>query len=382
MSPRIAIVTSIHRDYDPRIWKHAVSLADSGCQVELVCPWVERKEQTIPNLRLHAFDRVTKRGLRPILVPVRVLKALSGVLSKVDVVHFHDLDLLPWMAGISFRKPVVYDIHENYPDEMLVRHWIPKLLRRPLYHAVKFGQGIFARIIHNVVIVVPSQLEDLPARRLRIVEIPNYVSVDILERSSLPYRSRPKAVVFTGGHYRENGSFLIVEIAAELRARGYSIPFLLTDRAEAPIREALDRAISERGLTEQVRFLSSVPSDRINDILNLGAIGLAPNLRVPKQVKAIPTKIFEYMAAGMPVVASDLPYMRRFVGETGAGVLADPETTNAFVDAIVSVIENDDLASIMGENGRRAIREAFNWEAQIPKLLDFYGEILVGRLAC
>jgi glycosyltransferase involved in cell wall biosynthesis len=374
--PRIAIVTSIHPDYDPRIWKHAVSLANRGYEIHLICPWPERPENTLPNLVFLNFKRVKLRILRPFLVPVRVLAKLLPVLSKVDIVHFHDLDLLPWLAIVSARKPVVYDIHENYPDEMLVRHWIPDLLRWPLYHAVKIGQNMFARIIHNAVIVAPSQLSDLEVDKLRIVEIPNYVSVDLLNTHLVPYRKRPQAVIFTGGHYKENGSFLIVEIAAELKSRGRSIPFILTDRADPSTRRDLDRAISERGLSKLVRFVPSVPSDRINEILSLGSIGIAPNLRVPKQVKAIPTKIFEYMAASMPIVASDLPYIRRFVGEANAGILADPEKKSSFVDAILTLLEDEDLGSELGANGRRAIREHYNWEKEVPKLMEFYDSIV------
>lgn len=121
---RLVIVTSIHPDFDKRVWRHARGVADMGWEVDLVCPWNVPADERVDGVRFRPFPPVRSRHARLLLIPWRVLKAMRPVIRDADVVHFHDLDLLPWMSLVSLYRPVVYDVHENYPDEMLVREWI------------------------------------------------------------------------------------------------------------------------------------------------------------------------------------------------------------------------------------------------------------------
>src|SRR4029077_14946847 len=103
----VAVVTSIHKDFDSRIWKHAKSLVAMGHSVDLICPWEVQDGMAFEGVKFHTFKRVIKRSLRPFLIPVRVFSRLWPVLSRVDIVHFHDIDILPWMTLISLMKPVI-----------------------------------------------------------------------------------------------------------------------------------------------------------------------------------------------------------------------------------------------------------------------------------
>jgi hypothetical protein len=128
MPKHIAIVTSIHPDFDKRIWRHASSLAAAGCRVSLVGPWAVEPLSQRDGVTFYPFERSRSVWERFLVIPFRVFGRLRLILKDVDVVHFHDIDLLPWMAVLSIRKPVVYDVHENYPDEIMVRNWVPRLL--------------------------------------------------------------------------------------------------------------------------------------------------------------------------------------------------------------------------------------------------------------
>src|SRR4029077_6713065 len=136
-----------------RIWKHAKSLIAMGHTVHLICPW-EVPEGNREDVNFHTFKRVIKRPLRPFLIPGRVLRKLCPLLGQIDLAHFHDIDILPWMALVSLIKPVVYDVHENYPEEMLVRNYIPNFLRKPMYHLVRWGQFVLSLFIRNIIFVV------------------------------------------------------------------------------------------------------------------------------------------------------------------------------------------------------------------------------------
>lgn len=374
---RVVIVTSIHPDFDARIWKHATSLAGAGHEVDLVCPWNVRDASVDRAIRFHPFSRVRRRALRPVLIPARVIGALGPVLRRADLVHFHDIDILPLMAMVSLVRPVVYDVHENYPEEMLARDWIPKLLRRPLSFGVRHGQRALGRIVHNLVLAVPSQEREFIGTGTNSIEVRNYASQGLLQEVRDDYETRAPTVVFTGSQYEENGSLLLLEIADVCRRNCPELGFIAPDRfASQRFRERFLGERERRELEGVVRLVPNVPPQRIMDVLNLGTIAIAPALRVPKQVMAIPTKLFEYMAAGLPMVGSDLPHQADIIAGNDAGLLARPEAPESFADAVCALAKDRTLARQMGGRGQNAFRSRYCWESQMPALLAFYEEIV------
>jgi glycosyltransferase involved in cell wall biosynthesis len=91
---------------------------------------------------------------------------------------------------------------------------------------------------------------------------------------------------------------------------------------------------------------------------------------------SLPVKMFEYMAAGIPVIASDFPLWREIVVGHKCGICVDPMDPRAIACAIDYLVAHPDVAREMGENGRRAARERYNWGHEEKRLLDFYGTLL------
>ena len=377
---RVVIVTSIHADFDARIWRHARSLADVGCEVDLVCPWRVDAGERRAGVTLHPFPRVQQRRLRPLLIPVRLGTRLLPLLRRADVVHFHDIDILPWMALLRAYRPVVYDVHENYPDEMFVREWIPRMLRGVLYHAVDIGETTLARIVGNCVLVVPAQDPRFRPGRLRVIHMRNYATRHLVTDVRDDHLERPDVAIFTGANHETNGSLLLLDIAARARARGLDLMFHVTDRfaGEAFHRRFLAE-IDRRALGDRVIIRSQVPADRIMTLLNGATIALSPNLRVPTQEKGIHTKLFEYMAAGLPIVATDLSHQAELLDQNEAGLLARPEDPETFVDALAELLADRKRAHQLGMNGQRAFLERYSWESQVPALIRFYRAITPPR---
>jgi glycosyltransferase involved in cell wall biosynthesis len=374
---RVAIVTSIHLDFDGRIWRHARSLVEAGCQVTLICPWAVPDGQVRDGVELRSFPRVGRRFLVPLLVPLRVGRQLLPILRQVDLIHFHDLDLLPWMALLSLVRPVVYDVHENYPDEMLGKDWIPRLLRKPLYHIVRIVEGALARMVRNCVLVVPSQAPRFSSPPLRVTHMRNYATRELLAAARDDYLSRNDVVVFTGKHYEDNGSLLLLEIAARSRARGLDLTFLMANQFSSSIfRQRLLAEIARRNLGDRIIMRPYTAAHRIMDLLNEATVGISPDLRVPTRERALPTKLFEYMAAGLPVVTSDLPNRMEIIAGSNAGLLARPEDPDTFVEALARLTADRGHARRLGLNGRRAFLERYCWESQVPSLLQFYDAIV------
>lgn len=378
---RIAIVTSIHPDFDARIWKHARILAANGVGVDLICPWEVGEQEVLDGVTLHPFPKATSRMSRLFQIPARVLPRLRKILRDVDIVHFHDIDLLPWMAIVSLFKPVVYDVHENYAHEMLVRDWVPVLLRRPLFHAVHWGQFFMSMVVRNIVLVAPSQKPDFSHRRFNQIYLYNYASIALLDGVVNDHEKREDVVVFIGSQHVNNGSLLLLDIAEKAVERLPNIKFLATDRfSSAAFRSHVISEIERRGLNERFKLIPNVKPHELMAVLNQATIGISPNLRVPQQIMGIHTKIFEYMAAGLPVVVSDLPHQLEVVSNTSAGLLARPEDADSFVDAVERLVGNRSYATQFGQNGQRGFRDQYCYESQAEELLAFYDQILADRV--
>ena len=374
---RICIVTSIHPDYDKRVWRHAKSLVASGAEVHLICPWDIPCRSVIDGVHIISFERVQGRKSRLFKLPYRMAPLILKTIRHVDLLHFHDIDLLPMMMLARFIRPIVYDVHENYPDEMLVRYWVPDLLRKPLYWLVRSGQYLASLVIRNIVLVVPAQERDFPKRFVRKTIVRNYGSTALLEQVSGDYPSRARRIAFIGSQYPENGTFLVLEIATCLKASGVEVEILCSDRFSSKVlRAEFLRRVQALGIERHITLVPNVPAPEIMDILNQARIGLLVNLRVPKQEKALPTRLFEYMAAGLPVVASDLPLIVHYVSDANCGLLAKPEDPQSFSSAIARLLDDEKMAMNMGRSGQHAFIDRFSWESQIPGLLSFYDKIL------
>lgn len=372
----IAIVTSIHADFDARIWKHAKSMAAMGWNVELVAPWTVRDERIPPNVRLHSFARVRARLARPFLIPVRIAAKLLPILRRCDIVHFHDIDILPWMSLLSLVKPVVYDVHEDYPEEMMVREWVPNLLRRPFSKMLEVGQRIFAWPIRNIVLTQPELDPEFAGARFRKVLIFNYAALELADGASDDYMSRPPTVAFIGSQHTNNGSDLLIEIAAKVARVRPQVKFIASDRFASPqFRDVAVARMRELGATN-MELIPNVRPHELMQVLNRATIAIAPNLRVKQQIRGAHNKTYEFMAAALPIVISDLPRQAEAVGGSGCGILAQPEDPQTFADAVVRLVDDPEAARQMGRRGQEAFRTRYSWESQMPRLVALYDAAL------
>ncbi len=180
------------------------------------------------------------------------------------------------------------------------------------------------------------------------------------------------------GGFENNGSGLLIEIADRLRRRLPEAKVYAIDRFASPAyKRTLMADVARRSLQNTYVLLPRLKPALIMDYLNRCTIAVAPNLRVPKQVRALPAKLFEYMAAGLPIVTSDLPQAAAIVSGSNAGLLAQPEDPDSFVSAICELAADRDYACELGQNGQRAFVNRYSWESQTDIIQRFYEKVLL-----
>ena len=105
-------------------------------------------------------------------------------------------------------------------------------------------------------------------------------------------------------------------------------------------------------------------------------VGMAVLQPEPNYIASYPTKMFEYMAMGMPVVVSDFELYRKVVEESQCGFCVDPTSPEQIADAVENLIRDPERATRMGEHGREAVRKRYTWNHEMEKLVCFYEQVM------
>jgi glycosyltransferase involved in cell wall biosynthesis len=163
-------------------------------------------------------------------------------------------------------------------------------------------------------------------------------------------------------------------IDQELVERGRTVRWRLFGRI--PHIDWFSDELERRRIRERFHVSGLIPHDQIAQEVRKAKLGLIPLPNLPKFQKNIPQKLFEFMALGMPVVLSDLPPSRPFVGDGACAMMVHPDNHGAYADAILKLLEDPALCKAMGNEGRHRVQEHYNWERESRKLLALYKDLL------
>jgi glycosyltransferase involved in cell wall biosynthesis len=366
-SPRVVHLTSAHPSGDVRIFaKECRTLAAAGYDVHLVAPGDH--DGMVDGVRLHPVGAEGGR-LRRMTGRVAQVYRIASELNA-DVYHFHDPELIPIALLLRARgKRVIYDVHEHVPQQIVTKPWIPGALRRPISMLADVGERLAARSVSAVVTATPPITRRFAGRVTRVVTVNNYPMLEEFPLADGDGSGRERAVCYAGNVTELRGALEMVRAIADTDAR-----LLLAGLFKPPsFKEQLS---SEPGW-HQVENLGFVRRDELVRMMARARAGLVLLLPVPNHLEASPNKMFEYMSAGLPVIASDFPAWSRIVEEHECGICVDPTSPSAIAEAIRWVLEHPDAARRMGEHGRHAVERTYNWDSERRVLLGLY-EDLVG----
>ncbi|QXP86356.1 glycosyltransferase family 4 protein [Methylococcus capsulatus] len=187
-----------------------------------------------------------------------------------------------------------------------------------------------------------------------------------------------RVVVYLGALERARRSEVMIEAMAAVRKEFPQALLVFVGDAEDPgERLWFDALVRELGLQDHVLFTGWLPAEQARRYLRTAEIGLSPCARTPSLEVASPTKVIEYMAWGVPVVANDLPDQAYLIGETGGG-LCVPLTPEGFAAGILQLLRDPAAARRMGEAGRRAIPGLRSYEVIARSLAEKYRQLAGG----
>lgn len=375
---KVCILTSAHSALDDRVFhKEAKSLAAAGHEVVVVAP--HERDEKRNGVSVIAVRRASNRLTRMGLTVIRVL--LKARETKADVFHFHDPELIP--AGLILRalgKRVIYDIHEYNAEGVLDKAWLPRPTRWAVSRLVEMLDNLAVSRMDGVVVVTDDMAERfLPLARGtdRLVTAKNYPSVGMWEE---PEGDPPRenVAIYVGRLTRGRGLEVLIRAGEILQRQSAPVRIRVLGPVEfAGVSEAFANLTEWSG--RGVDYAGVVPHENVAEMVTRAKIGLVPFLWGPTLERALPIKLFEYMAAGVPVVVSDFGVMGRIVRDVGCGVVVPPGDPQALAAAIGRLIADPSLLAELGARGRAAARKEYNWDSEVRKLLDLYERVRGSR---
>lgn len=342
MKPAILVVSSVHAPDDPRIRHKLVETLRDHARVTLAIAAPGPADATGFEVAILPGGRLW----RAMLASVRIVG------GRYDVASVHDPELLPAaiLAGL-LRRRVVFDLHENLPGQLRTKEWVPTPLRRPL---ARLGWAVL-RLAERVVDITLAEENYASLFRSRHPVFPNYLGmIDEPARERTEERS---GIVYLGDITEPRGLLTAVEAIGRTGSPG---PLTLIGRCGAEFRARLEQAAAEHGV-ELVMTGFLTPRAALAAVAR-HAVAISPLHDTPNYRHSLPTKLLEYLALGVPVLASDLPGGRRLLDGTPGVVWVAPGDVEALASAISAALGDEALARA-ALTGAGEIRRRYRWPA-------------------
>lgn len=375
-----------HRKDDIRIFcKECSSLAKNGYRVSYITSDTygdsEGYEENGIKVRFYQEKDLSLGIRRDILKCIYLRKKwINSIVDCIlelepDIIHIHEYEILFVIKSLLKRRngiKIIYDIHEDTPRQL--SDWYRR-------NGQKYIAFIYEKIIERnenhfirkaaAVITATDYIHDLVIEHNKnIFVVKNYPKADDICSSNDDLKKREFIYCYSGGISEDRGVTLLIKNSDDIHGK-----LVLAGNMAEDYKKELERKYGNR-LKRNVDYKGYLSRQQVNELYSSSVVGLCTLQYQPNYINALPIKLFEYMAAGIPVVASDFPLWKQIVEDAKCGILVNPYDEEAIVKAVNRLLADRELAKELGDNGKRAVREKYSWEHEENILLEAYRSIL------
>lgn len=366
---KVCHVTSAHSRYDVRIFhKECKSLANNGYDVTLLVN-DNNEDEILDGVKIKSTCFNPKNRYERMIVSQRNIRQKAAEINA-DIYHFHDPELLPLASKLKHKgKKVIFDFHEDVSQQILTKDWIPGIIRKIVSKLYKIYESQKAKEFDALITVTPKFVERLSMINPNTVMVTNYPILSKFDMSR--NHKEGNYICFAGGITGQWNHINIIKAIEKIEG----VTYLL---AGSGPKEYISVLKSLDGW-EKVDYLGRIPHEEVKDIYAKSIVGmtiLSHDTQVGNEGTLGNTKIFEFMEAGLPVICSDNNLWKNMIDKYKCGIAVNPDSIEEIREAIEYIMSKPNEAKAMGENGKKAVMEEFNWKTQEEVLIDLYHSLL------
>jgi glycosyltransferase involved in cell wall biosynthesis len=298
---------------------------------------------------------------------ITAFKAYRKAVSlDCDLYHFHDPEFLFYGFLLAKKgKKVIYDVHEDVPKQTLSKEYIYPLFRKFIASLIGTIEKIISPGLSSIITVTDSINNRFLKWNNNCVIIGNFPDTEEI----IPQQGNTRnGICYIGNISSIRGidyimdslefSDVILHLAGEFETNDY--------------REK----IQSHKFWHKVKYYGSVDLQRAMEIIQSSVAGLVTYLPFPNHIEAQPNKMFEYMACGTPVIASDFPLWKSIIETNHCGICVNPTDPRKIAEGVNSILKNPVMSGEMGNNGQRIVKSNYNWKTESNKLKELYSVLL------
>ncbi|MBQ5152950.1 glycosyltransferase family 4 protein [Macrococcoides caseolyticum] len=364
---KICHITSVHKLNDIRIFlKECKSLAKKydvyllGNDINYKS---DIKDVKIINLNIKIKNRVD----RFITLKKKIYERALEI--DADIYHLHDPELLTTAYKLKkMGKKVIFDFHEDTPKQILAKQYLPKLIRTPLSRIYSLLENYYSSKLDAIVTATPYLKSKFIKINRNTIDVNNFPILSEFLSIKIDNEVKINDLIYIGGLSEERGLFKLIEI-------GNLNPELKIVICGHFISKVYEKEVKKLIKYNNIEFKGVLDRKGIQKELEEAKIGIVLLDKNERYSESLPIKMFEYMAAGLPVIASDFKLWEKILLNSNSGFCVNPNNSKVILEKISILLSEDELRLNMGKNGREIVQKEYNWDNEEEKLLNLYKKL-------
>lgn len=364
---KVCHMTTVHKSEDIRIYhKECISLSKAGYEVYLVA---QGEDIEICGVHVIGIGKLPNSRIKRMIASAKAVYK-EALKVDADIYHIHDPELLLYALKLKKKgKKVVFDSHEDVPEQIKEKIWIPYIMRLLLSKIYKVYQKYICRRIDAIISVTPHICEKFKKINHNVYLITNYPLIKLPLNEHKEFGTRN--LCFPGSISPEWCHEKILDALSFCDDTKY---ILCGNAVESYLKKL-------KGLSNwnRVDYKGKITRKEVTQLLSESDIGIALadySGNVGDKLGTLGnTKLFEYMLAGIPVICTDFILWKEIIMKNECGICVNPKNVKEISDAINYLLDNPKIGQIMGRNGRRAVIEKYNWNIEETELLKLYSKL-------